>query len=82
MFRLPRRTLADWTPEEGDVGAWLAAWAAGGWVPEYAHGGLDVVVNGRMVRRFAMIAMLSDAKLEPRAPLSSGPAPWPVSGRA
>ena len=25
---LPRRTLADWTPEAGDVTEWLARWEA------------------------------------------------------
>lgn len=62
---LPRRTLADWTSDEGDVDAWLAQWAAAGWVPEHTWGGIDVVVNGRTVRRRAMIATTPEAEIEP-----------------
>ncbi len=46
MVRLPRRTLADWTPDAGDVDAWLARWAEAGWKPEHPWGGTDTVVNG------------------------------------
>jgi hypothetical protein len=52
--RLPRRRLIDWTPEDGDGEAWLARLADEGWVPEHRTGS-DTVVNGRRVRRFAMI---------------------------
>lgn len=61
---LPRRTLADWTSEKDDIDDWLAAWAADGWVPEYADAGLDVVVNNRTVLRFAMIATSPGAKFD------------------
>ena len=46
MVRLPRRTLADWTPDAGDVDAWLARWAEAGWKPEHPWGGTDTAVNG------------------------------------
>lgn len=52
--RLPRRRLIDWTPEDGPGDAWLAKLAAEGWVPEHTTGA-DTVINGRHVRRFAMI---------------------------
>lgn len=52
--RLPRRRLVDWTPEDGDGAAWLAQLEADGWVPEHRTGA-DTVINGRRVRRFAMI---------------------------
>jgi hypothetical protein len=54
LQRLPRRRLVDWTPDQGDGDAWLARLEAEGWVPEHRTGA-DVVINGRPVRRFAMI---------------------------
>jgi hypothetical protein len=63
--RLPRRRLVDWTPAEGDQAAWLAKLAAEGWVPEYGRG-VDTIINGRRVRRFAMIYRPNDE--EPRPP--------------
>ncbi|MBP6998021.1 MAG: hypothetical protein KBB39_17940 [Phycicoccus sp.] len=54
---LPRRTLADWTPEAGDVTEWLARWEAAGWRVE--AGPADTVVNGRALRRWAMIEQVS-----------------------
>lgn len=56
MVKVTPRTLADWTPEAREVDAWLEQWAAAGWVPEYTWSGTLVVVNGRTVHRFAMIA--------------------------
>lgn len=55
MLKLPRRTLADWTPGDGDVDAWLASWAEDGWVPEHPWGGTQTFVHGRPVTRWAMI---------------------------
>jgi hypothetical protein len=51
----PQRTLAGWTPEDGDQSEWLASWVAEGWRPEYAWSGTVVVINGREVTRYAMI---------------------------
>jgi len=34
--RGPERTLADWTPEDGDQASWLASGEADGWRPEYS----------------------------------------------
>lgn len=56
MVKVTPRTLADWTPDDGDLDAWLSEWAAAGWVPEYTWGGTEVVVNGRSLVRWAMIA--------------------------
>ncbi len=36
---LPRRALADWTPEAGDVTEWLARWEAAGCRVEAGTGG-------------------------------------------
>lgn len=55
MVRLPHRTLADWTPDERDVDAWLARWAADGSAPEHAWGGTGTIVGGRTSVRWAMI---------------------------
>lgn len=54
MKGLPRRRLIDWTPDQGDGDTWLAKLAEEGWVPEHRTGA-DVTINGRRVRRFAMI---------------------------
>ncbi|NUS54752.1 MAG: hypothetical protein HOV66_07800 [Streptomycetaceae bacterium] len=61
---LPRRRLVDWTPEDGDGEAWLARLAEEGWVPEHRSGS-DSVINGRKVRRFAMIQRLHLDKVQP-----------------
>jgi hypothetical protein len=42
MVRFPHRTVADWTPDDGDVDAWLASWGDTGGVPEYPWGGVEI----------------------------------------
>ncbi len=56
MVKVTPRTLADWTPDAGDVRTWLERWAAAGWAPEYGWGGSETVVNSRSITRWAMIA--------------------------
>ena len=51
----PRRRLDDWTADQGDLQAWLVQQAEDGWEPEYGGLGTEVLVNGRILRRFAMI---------------------------
>ena len=55
MVKVTPRTLADWTPDAGDVDTWLARWAVAGWVPEYPWGGVECDVHGRAVVRWAMV---------------------------
>ena len=62
--RLPRRRLIDWTPDQGDGDEWLEELAEEGWVPEHRTGA-DVTVNGRRVRRFAMIHRDNDESAPP-----------------
>lgn len=52
-----RRMLADCDPDasQDELAAWLAGWAADGWVPEYGPEGVSTTVNGHPVLRFAMI---------------------------
>jgi hypothetical protein len=59
MLKLPSRTLADWTPDVGLIEDWLARWEAAGWVPEHPWGGVEVVIDGREVIRWAMIGVSS-----------------------
>ena len=54
-MQYPRRRLDDWSPDLGELDEWLAEQAQLGWEPEYGGTGTDVVVNGQLVRRFAMI---------------------------
>ena len=48
------RTLADWTPDAGDVDAWLAEWAGVGWV-RIRLGRRRASLGGQQDRRWAMI---------------------------
>lgn len=50
-----QRTLADWTPKDGEQPSWLVSWEAEGRRPEYPLGGTVVRINGREVARFTMI---------------------------
>ena len=50
----PRHRLADWTPADGDVDAWLAELAREGWVPAHRTGA-EVMINGRPVTRFSLV---------------------------
>ena len=49
-----RHRLADWTPDDGDVDVWLAGLAEQGWVTAHATG-VEVVINGRRVRRYSLV---------------------------
>ncbi len=52
---MPRRTLLDWTPDDGPQDEWLARWAEQGWEPEYGYG-VDLELHpGAWVRRWAMV---------------------------
>jgi len=47
--------MADWVPEDGDRHERLARWLADGWRCEYPWSPTEVIVNGRLVHRFAFI---------------------------
>lgn len=49
-----RRTVRDWTPDQGDGEEWLARLEAEGWTPEYGVG-VRVTINGQAVVRYALI---------------------------
>ncbi len=65
MVKVTPRSLADWTPEDGVVDAWLQEWAAVAWVPEYTWGGVETSLGGRRIVRWAMIAATPQVELEP-----------------
>ena len=51
--------MVDWVPEDRDPDVWLARWLDGGWRRVYPCTGTEVVINGQLVHRFALIC---DAK--------------------
>ena len=50
-----RRTIRNWTPDQGDGNEWLARLESEGWVPEYGAG-VRVRINGRDLVRYAFLA--------------------------
>jgi hypothetical protein len=44
--KYPRRRLADWTPDLGELDDWLAEQVAEGWRREYEGPGVGFVING------------------------------------
>jgi len=47
--------MVDWVPEDRDPDVWLARWLDGGWRRVYPCTGTEVVINGQLVHRFALI---------------------------
>ena len=63
------RALADWTPDAGPLEAWSAAFMADGWRHEFNDDkeGVEVVKNGRTLRRFALVTDQDPQHTTPRS---------------
>ncbi len=53
-------------PRLGPLDVWLRRGARAGCKPEYDHGGIEVVVNGRYLHRYATIATEETGQGEPQ----------------